>query len=150
LPRISYQDEQGEGILLYVDNSQIIENVVRAVAYMPGGFILAGHAQHGISAIFTGELAVQTEEQVIDAERIRYFPNPVTGGEFFLRSELDLGDTAIQLIDMQGRLLLHQDVTIPKNGIVPVQLPNSLPAGIYAIRLEGHATGYIGLLQVVR
>jgi hypothetical protein len=66
---------------------------------------------------------------------IEIYPNPSKSGQIlFIKSPKSEGNFNLQLIDMQGRMVLNQLLYIPLQEAASINLP-FLNSGIYAIRI---------------
>jgi hypothetical protein len=70
-------------------------------------------------------------------EKIRLYPNPVTGKEFKIQfTDVNAGTYSIEVTDARGKSILIKSVAIGGNGnIVSINLPGVISSGIYFIRI---------------
>ena len=148
---ISYMDEDLDMVVINQESHQLQENLIRTVSYMPGGVILAGHVNYGISAVLLGdELTVYAEGVKVPENSFHIYPNPVIQDELFVKSELALGVSQLILLDLNGRVVFSQNVDMEEQGTVRLDLPSGLRSGLYLLTVTGKVNGTLGLIQVVK
>jgi len=147
---IEYQDKEGHWIVLNPSNANLPDQNVRAVRYTEGGAIVVGYASYGASVHLIEEPLVSAEDPTLSTSSITFFPNPLMGTELNIQTDLDLSNQMIQILDLGGRILHSGLATKSGNNLWGINIPESLPSGIYIINTEGKIRGKAGLIQILR
>lgn len=74
--------------------------------------------------------------------RLEVYPNPATGDRITLAlSGLEKGKYQISLVDLSGRIVLHQQVNVDGGSYTgTLQLPSAIATGIYNLKVSGSTT----------
>jgi len=73
-----------------------------------------------------------------NAASVSVVPNPIQGKRLQLKlSQMVKGNYNISVIDIFGRTLLQKEMLLDGNGSLQLNLPNSLKAGNYLVKVEG-------------
>jgi hypothetical protein len=73
-----------------------------------------------------------------NAASVSVVPNPIQGKRLQLKlSQMVKGNYNISVIDIFGRILLQKEMLLDGNGSLQLNLPNSLKAGNYLVKVEG-------------
>lgn len=81
------------------------------------------------------------------------FPNPATAGsQWTIQTEDAIGNSFLELVDISGRPVYSRSFSAEGLFSVSIQLPTSIPSGLYFYRLRNNDkhTVWLGKLQVVR
>jgi hypothetical protein len=93
---------------------------------------------------------VKANFAVKNDSRLRVFPNPVACRQVSVQmGNLDKGEYKLTLSDMTGRIIYNQHLD-HKGGVLSkaIQLPSSLPGGIYSLSLCGNSSAFFRQLIV--
>ncbi len=91
--------------------------------------------------------ATRAAEKAVAA--IRVFPNPVTSRFTVDLRASDERFTDLQLLDIFGRVVLHQDLPV-RSGLIEVNRLTHLPAGTYLLRIRGGVGPWHTLRPIVK
>jgi len=81
------------------------------------------------------KVSLGTEDVVFNSSMVVY-PNPVRGNSFSISHQqaFDGQVLSLQLFDLQGRMVLNQELT--NSSRMRVNLSNSLSSGVYVLKLS--------------
>ncbi|HEX6426869.1 MAG TPA: DUF4979 domain-containing protein [Niastella sp.] len=70
--------------------------------------------------------------------KIMLYPNPVTGNRFFIKTNNELSDKAVQVkvYNMYGTIVLHKVISQSRGGVLEIRLDKVLATGVYMVQLN--------------
>lgn len=126
------------------------ENIGRTIISLSPEIIIAGHANYGATATYIGDRSLSSASIEIPSSSIKIFPNPLSGNELQLKSELAFENLNVQVCDINGRTLYSQRLSLDPNQNSVINIPSHISNGIYIVRAEGVVNGFISLLSLQR
>ncbi len=109
--------------------------------FLPSGILLASDMQEGLF-VFDIQNAVGMEEVAIQ-QPARTFPNPFTDQIHLRHLLLQQANYTIELTNISGQVLYSENVTLGGLQEHIIRTPESLPTGIYFVRMQYDNTQYV-------